>query len=154
MPNLVDQNNSKLLTDQIKEAEWQVLKRQQEIDFRTTTLVRKIYQQLADPASLLLAGGIGFIISEITKRQPPKSRGTIDKAQGTETSPLRVALNLLTSARTLYTALPLAWIMKSRYRPGTSAQAPKRKSHPVRTTSGATQNRRTYNRRRPLRSTG
>lgn len=153
MPHLVNQNQSRFLTDQIKDAERQVLKRQQVLDLRTTKLVQKIYQQLTDPASLLLAGGIGFIIGEITKRQPAKVRSTVDKAQSTEksteTSPLRTALNLLTSAQTLYTALPLAWIMKSRYRPGTSAQAPKQKPHPV-PTSGATQNRRRYNRRKPL----
>jgi len=144
MSHLVNQNQSGFLTDQIKDAEWQVLKRQQAIDFRTTTLVRKIYQELTDPASLLLASGIGFIIGEITKRQTPKVRGTIDKAQSTGAGPLGIALNLLTSARTLYTALPLAWIMKSRHRPGTSTQAPRRKSHSV-PTSGATQSR-----RRPL----
>lgn len=150
MPHLVNQNQSKPLEDEIKAAEWQVLTRQQVIDRRTTILVRKIYQEMTDPASLLLAGGIGFVISEVTKRRPVKVRDTADKVRVTEAaSPLKVGMNLLTSARTLYTALPLAWIMKSRYRPRGPAQTSSRKVHPV-PVPQATTNRRRYNRRRPL----
>ncbi|WP_333872932.1 hypothetical protein [Methylobacter sp.] len=156
MRNRANQDQSKLLTDEIKAAEWQVLNRQQLIDFRTNLLVRKIYQQLTDPGSLLLAAGIGFIVSEITKRRPAKVRSTVDKTEktdktiSTETSPLKVAMNLITSAQTLYTALPLVWLMKSRYqRQDTSAEAAKRKPHPV-PSSEAKQNRRRYTRRKPL----
>jgi hypothetical protein len=148
MPHLLNQNHSKFLADEIKEAEWHVMRRHQLVDFRASTLVRKIYQQLTDPVSLLLAGGVGFIIGELTKRQPSSLPDTKDKARHAGISPLKVALNLLTSAQTLYTALPLAWLMKSRYRPGMSAQAPRPKSRPVPTK--AMQNRRKYNRRKPL----
>jgi hypothetical protein len=65
------------------------------------------------PATLLLAGGIGFIIGELTKRQPPKSPGTADKSHAAEISPLTTALNLISSVHTLYMALPIAWMMKS-----------------------------------------
>lgn len=150
MLNLVNQDQSKLLTDEIKEAEWQVLNRQQVIDSRTTILVRTIYREMTDPASLLLASGVGFVVSELTKRRPSvKVHGPIDKARITEVSPLKVALNLLTSARTLYTALPIAWIMKSRYRPRVPAQASRQRAHPV-PAPGSMQNRRRYNRRKPL----
>lgn len=153
MPHLLNKNHSTFLEDQIKDAQWQVVKHHQAVDYRTNVLVRNIYRQLTDPASLLLAGGIGFIIGELTKRRPSSSRSTADKAHGTRTettSPLKVALNLLTSAQTLYTALPLAWLVKSRrHQPGTSAQAAKTKSHSV-PTSTATLNRRKYNRRKPL----
>jgi hypothetical protein len=152
MPHLLNKNHSALLEDQIEDAQWQVVKHHQAVDYRTSVLVRNIYRQLTDPSSLLLAGGIGFIIGELTKRQPSSSRGTADKAHGTRTettSPLKVALNLLTSAQTLYTALPLAWLVKSRRQPGTSTQAAKTKSHAV-PTSTATLNRRKYNRRKPL----
>jgi len=78
----------KSLTAQINAAERQVLNRQQEVGIRTTTLVRKIHQQMTAPATLLLAGGIGFIIGELTKRQTSKKRpGTVDKPQATENSP-------------------------------------------------------------------
>ncbi len=124
MPNLVNQHKFKFLTEQIKAMEWQVLNHQQSVDFRASVLIRKIYQQLTEPSSLLLAGSIGFIIGEITQRQSPKIHRTIDKAASP--SPLKAALNLLTSVRSLYAALPLAWIMKSRYQPGAPSQAPQR----------------------------
>jgi len=128
----------KSLTAQINAAERQVLNRQQEIGIRTTTLVRKIHQQMTAPATLLLAGGIGFIIGELTKRQTSKKRpGTVDKPQAAETSPLRIALNLITSARTLYTALPLVWMMKSYRQPGASGQTPAPYSQPMATPSAA-----------------
>ncbi|HEY8219136.1 MAG TPA: hypothetical protein VIF86_03465 [Methylobacter sp.] len=151
MPHLLNQNHSKFLEDQIKDAEWQVVKHHQAVDYRTDMLVRKIYRQLTDPGSLLLAGGVGFIIGEITKRQPSSPRDTAEKTHTTRTeaNPLKVALNLFTSAQTIYTALPLAWMMKSRHRPGTSTQAtrPKPRSAPI---STAIQNRRKYNRRKSI----
>jgi hypothetical protein len=152
MPHLLNKNHSVFLEDQIEDAQRQVVKHHQAVDYRTNVLVRNLYRQLTDPSSLLLAGGIGFIMGELTKRRPSSSRGTADKAHGTPTettSPLKVALNLLTSAQTLYTALPLAWLVKSRRQPGTSTQAVKTKSHAV-PTSTATLNRRKYNRRKPL----
>lgn len=144
MPHLVQ---PKLLEDEIKDAESQVLSRQQLIDRRTTLLVRKIYREMTEPASLLLAGGIGFVISEITKRRPVKAYDTSVKAGTTAASPLNVAMNLLTSARTLYTALPIAWLVKSGYRPGTSTRQARQ---PVGRAPKAIQNRRRYNRRKPL----
>jgi hypothetical protein len=148
MPHLLDKNHSKLLADEIKDAEWQVIKRQQLIDYRTHALARKIYQQLTEPGSMLLAGGIGFIIGELTKRQPSKARGTAvkDRRRGTEASPLKAAVNLFTSMQTLYTALPLAWLMKSRR----NRQGATTTSRPEPKTTTAALNRRRYNRRKPL----
>jgi hypothetical protein len=124
------------LTVQIENAERQVLDRRQEIDLRIATLILKIHRQMSAPATLLLAAGIGFIIGELTKRQTCKSGGTTPK-----TTPLNVALNLLTSARTLYTALPLAWMMKSYLQPDAPAQAPEYQSHRI-AASNATKLRR------------
>jgi hypothetical protein len=128
----------KSLAAQIRNAERQVLKRQQEVSARASTLIQKIRQQMTAPATLLLAGGIGFIIGELTKRQTPDNRGTTGKSRAAETSPLTTALNLITSVRTLYMTLPIAWIMKSFNQPGAScSRAPKRQSQPVPTASGA-----------------
>jgi hypothetical protein len=81
---------------------------------------------------LLLAGGIGFIIGELTKRQTTNNRDTTNKQLTAETTPLRTALNLFTSVHTLYTALPIAWIIKSFHQPGSSGrQATERQSRPV-----------------------
>jgi hypothetical protein len=115
---LLNRSKPKSLTAQIRDAERQVLNRQRRVGVSAATLVRKIHQQMTAPATLLLAGGIGFIIGELTKRQPPKSPGTADKPRADEPSPLTTALNLITSIRTLYMALPIAWMMKSFHQPG------------------------------------
>jgi len=127
----------KTLTVQIRDTERQLLSRQQEIDLRTATLIRKIHRQLATPTTLLLAGGIGFIIGELTKHHPPKFRSSALRPHTAGTSPLRIALNLMTSARTLYTALPIAWMMKSYYQQETPDKMPTRQSRSV-TTSDLT----------------
>jgi hypothetical protein len=133
----------KSLTAQIRDAERQVLKRQRGVGVRAATLIRKIHQQMTAPTTLLMAGGIGFIIGELTTRQTPNSRGTADKPRTAETTPLRIALNLMTSVHTLYTALPIAWIIKSFHQPGASGrQAPERQSHQAPTAFGAAASRR------------
>ncbi|MDD5410809.1 MAG: hypothetical protein PHF31_05245 [Methylobacter sp.] len=108
----------KSLTAQIRDAERQVLNRRRGVGVSAATLVRKIHQQMTSPATLLLAGGIGFIIGELTKCQPTNSRGTANKPRAAKASPLTTALNLITSVRTLYMALPIAWMMKSFHQPG------------------------------------
>lgn len=123
---------AKSLNAQIRDAERQVLRRQHKVSIRSATLVLKIHQQMTAPSTLLLAGGAGFIIGELTKRQNPKFHGTVDKLYATETTSLRIALNLITSVRTFYTALPLVWMIKSYYcQPGASGKAPAHQSHPI-----------------------
>jgi len=131
----------KSLATQIRDAERQVLQRQLRVGVRTDGLVRKIHRQMTAPATLLLAGGVGFIIGELTKRQTPNSSGTADKSRAAKTSPLRTALSFMTSIHTLYTALPLAWLIKSFHQPGASdRQAPERQFQPM--ASGAASSRR------------
>ena len=145
---LLNRNKSKSLTVQIREAEQQVLIRQQGVGVRTAILIKKVHQEITAPSTLLLAGGIGFIIGELTKRQTTNHRDTSNKQHTSEISPLRIALNLLTSVHTLYTALPIAWMLKSFQKPRASdRQATERRSHPVSTTSGAASNRRRSRRR-------
>ena len=125
------------LADQIRDAERQVFKRQKEVSVRTSRLIQKINQQMTAPATLLLACGIGFIIGELTKRQTPNSRDNANKPRSGETSPLMIALNLITSIRTIYMTLPIAWIMKSFNQPcAWGHQAPKRQPKPVPEASG------------------
>ncbi|MBU2568790.1 MAG: hypothetical protein KJ725_01920 [Gammaproteobacteria bacterium] len=113
------QSGIRSLKHRIRDAEAQLLNRQRKVDTRAAALVRNIHQQITAPATLLLAGGIGFIIGELTKRQNSKYRGTTDKPVAIETSPLNTALSLMTSMRTLYTTLlSLAWIIKSYHQPG------------------------------------
>lgn len=127
----------KSLTAQIRDAERQVLNRQRRVGVRTAMLVRKAHQQMTAPATLLLAGGIGFIIGELTKRQTLNDRSTADKPCTAQTTPLRTALNLMTTIHTLYTALPLALIIKSYHKPGATGQTSKRQFQPAAAASGA-----------------
>jgi hypothetical protein len=136
-------SKSKSMAAQIREAEQQILIRQQGVGVRTATLIKKIHQEITAPSILLLAGGIGFIIGELTKRETTNNRGTADKQRTIETSPLKTALNLLTSVHTLYTALPITWMIKSFQKPrGSGRQVPERRSKPVSAASGAVSNRR------------
>jgi hypothetical protein len=134
---LLKRNKSKSLTAQIRDAEREVWNRQRRVGVCTATLIQKIQQQMTAPANLLLAGGIGFILGELTQRQTAKSRGAADKPRAAETTPLMTALNLMTSVHTLYTALPLAWMMKSFYQPGKSGRAYERQFQPVAAASSA-----------------
>jgi len=101
------------LNAQINNLEWQILQRQQSIHVRGDSLIRKIRRQLTAPTSLLLSSGVGFLLGELTKRRAPKSCGNGDKSKAPETSPLISALNLIGTVRTLYMALPIAWMLKS-----------------------------------------
>ena len=111
---MTDYLKPKSLNAQIKEIERQILNRQREVDVRTAILVEKIQQQIPQqiivtPANLLLAGSIGFILGELTKCYSSAN------SEAARTSPLKIALNLITSAQNLYAALPLVWLITSRY---------------------------------------
>jgi hypothetical protein len=99
---------------QIRATERQLSNHQHAVDSHAKTLVGKLYVK---PGTLLFAAGIGFVFGELTKCQ---SSGTGDTPQTDETSPLKVALDLLASARTLYAALPLVLMITSRYQTGTA----------------------------------
>jgi hypothetical protein len=124
----------KSLNAQIKDAERQIASRQRQVDACAAVLVEKIQQQAQQkitvtPATLLLAGGIGFIIAELSKCPPQQTHGSADKRRAAQTSPLKVALNLVTSARTLYAALPLVWLMTSRYQHPHPEKTPERQAN-------------------------
>lgn len=102
---------------QIMAAEQQILDRHHRIDIATAKLTRKLLQQMTAPVSLLSGCGIGFILGEITKDRPQNLHGVADKTVPAEDSPLRIAIKLATSIQTLYTALPVVWIMKTFYQP-------------------------------------
>jgi len=111
--HLIKHRKARPLNAQINNLEWQILQRQQSIHVRGDSLIRKIRRRLTAPTSLLLSGGVGFLLGELTKRRAPKSCGNSDKSKAPETSPLITALNLIGTVRTLYMALPIAWLLKS-----------------------------------------
>ena len=122
----LNRKRSRSLTAQIRATEQLILQRQQVIHMLGDRLVRKIRQQLTAPTSLLLASGIGFLVGELTQRSPPQASGTTDKPTAAETSPLTTALNFISTARTLYMALPIAWMLKPSKQRG---QSPERRYH-------------------------
>ena len=126
--HLRHRNKPTSLAARIREAERQVSDRRSGVGVRAATLVRKIHRQMTAPASLLLAGGIGFVIGELTTRTP-NVRGTAEPPGADQATPLRTVLNLFTSVRTLYAALPIAWMMKSYQKPDASVKARRRRSH-------------------------
>lgn len=136
-------SKSRSLTAQIRAAEQQIVIRQQGVGVRTATLIKKIHQEITAPSTLLLAGGIGFIIGELTRHQTTNIRDTANQQNTTETSPLRTALNLITSVHTLYMALPIAWKVKFFGKPGTSSrQVSQQQAQPVSAASDSADNRR------------
>lgn len=124
------------LNAQISMAERQLSRRRQTVGERTTSLRGNIHKQMTAPATLLLASSIGFIAGELSHcpaRRTPSS-SPAEPSQANANSRLRTLLSLLLSARTLYHALPMAWLRKrfvtARPRP-TNA----RRHHPVAETS-------------------
>lgn len=96
------------LNDLIIEANRQLLKREQRVNSLSTQLINNIHRQISSPGSLLLAFGSGFILGELTK----SSSKTISRTTKTATL-LSVLLNLTSSVNALFTALPLAWLIKT-----------------------------------------
>jgi hypothetical protein len=101
------------LNRKIKDTEQQIGKRQRTINVRSKALAGELQQaMILTPAHLLLASGIGFILGELTRC---RSVEATDDTQTGEISPLKVAFNLLSTAKTLYAALPLLLVISSRY---------------------------------------
>lgn len=124
------------VTSQIRDAEWRVENHQLRVGILGARLVRKVRRQMTAPASFLLAGGIGFMAAEFTRRQTTDFRATGDKPRATEPTFLRTALSFMTAAYTFYRALPLAWMMRrfrqhSRFNEPDSRIRPPRPSFPL-----------------------
>lgn len=114
------------LTAQIKHAERQVLRHKQSVRVSTNKLINTVHQQMTAPSTLLLASVIGFMLAEVTRQQNPDKAGSPDKPRKAATSPIITMLNLMISMHTLYTALPLAWLMETFDKPQTSTPANKK----------------------------
>lgn len=111
---LQKQSKFKSLAFEIRDAERKIVARQRRVSSRAVMLMRQFHQKMTAPGTFILAGGIGFIIGEITKDPSIKVCGSIDKpGVVVVTSPLRTALSLVASVQTLYTALPIAWMLKA-----------------------------------------
>lgn len=102
--------DSGTLAEQIKAVEHRIMSRQQGVHVRTDILVKDLHRQMTLPSTLLLAGGIGFIVGELTKRPPKKERRFAARTDA-DVTPLKKAVNFMSLLRSFYQALPLVWIM-------------------------------------------
>ncbi|MGZ8225519.1 MAG: hypothetical protein ACXWT3_02630 [Methylococcaceae bacterium] len=103
------------LAAQIKETEQRLKDRQRNVNVRADILVKDLRQQITSPATLLLAGGAGFIVGELTTHPPKNERrsiqpDTVVKSEAHMT-PLRNAIDFMSLAHNLYQLLPLVFIM-------------------------------------------
>ncbi len=117
------------LNRQIKDTEQKIGKHQRAIHIHSKALKSGLRQtMILKPAHLLLASGIGFILGELTHCQSVEAT---DDAQTGEISPLKVAFNLLSTARSLYAALPLVLMISSYYQSSRpeQPQTTKEKAH-------------------------
>jgi hypothetical protein len=113
------------LNDQIREVGDRLLNRRRLVRARGDTLGRILRQRMAAPAMLLLAGGLGFLMGELTRRQTPRSRG-MDRSPDSGHPLFESALNLIKLvnwARTFFVALSGAGTRPSS-RSETSVQIP------------------------------
>lgn len=96
------------LAVQISEAERRLRNRRRLVRVRGATLGRTLHQRMTAPAMLLLAGGLGFLMGELTRRQTPQSRG-MDRSPDSGHPFFETALNLIKLvhwAQTLFSVLP------------------------------------------------
>ena len=120
------------LAAQIRDTEQKILIRHRGVGVSATSLIKKIHQEMTAPSTLLLAGGIGFIIGELTKRQTTKSPDATNKQSSVQISPVKTALNLITLMHSLYIALPLSWKSKLFHQLCASGrQTPERQNQPT-----------------------
>ena len=96
------------LTAQIIDAERRLQSRRRLVGVRGVALRRTVQEWMTKPTMLLWAGGMGFLIGELTQRHTPKP-------QGSDPSPnpghpffdtARTVIALATLARPLFSALP------------------------------------------------
>ena len=73
------------LTDQIADVERRLLERRRVIAIRKNLLGQQVRQQMTSPTALLLAGGIGFIIGDLTQS---KKKSDLNQEAPSAPSPL------------------------------------------------------------------
>lgn len=81
------------LNDRIREAGCRLQNRRRLVRVRGVALGRTLHRRMAAPAMLLLAGGMGFLRGEFTRRQMPRRGARIVRL--TPVNPCSSALNLI-----------------------------------------------------------
>lgn len=101
------------LNRQIKAAELQALTGKQHVDDAATRFMDVLHRQITAPVSLWLAGGTGFVIGEVTQQATFHSQDDSEKTQPHPSkSALSILFQIMTSAHSLCTLLPLTWMIR------------------------------------------
>lgn len=104
------------LNAQIETALAAITHHQHQLTSRSQHLADTAQQQLTHPATLLCALSIGFIGGEL--RYCKTTSAAHKHATPNQRTPLTIALQLITTAYTFYTALPITWLRQlHRYTP-------------------------------------
>lgn len=98
------------LNAQIRDAERQLLKRRQTISIGKDKLMSDIHQQMTAPASLILAGSVGFISGELSRCPTAKLADNSHRPLVVGAQDVKTAFSLIFSAYTLYNTLPVVWL--------------------------------------------
>lgn len=100
--------NTLSLNAQIKDVEQQLLLRRQNISLCSNKLISDIHRQMTAPASLILAGSVGFVSGELSRCPSAKLADTASRPLLMQAQDLKTAFSLILSAYTLYNTLPIA----------------------------------------------
>lgn len=104
------------LNAQIETAQSAITYHQHQLGLRSQHLADSAQQQLTHPATLLCAVSIGFIGGEL--RYCKTTAAAHNQAPPSQQTALTTALQLITTAYTFYTALPVVWLRQHhRYTP-------------------------------------
>jgi len=101
------------LNGQIRDAERRWARCRQGVDNSGSRLFKHLGRRITAPDSLLLAGGVGFLFGEFSKRQTVHACRQQDDSTIAETTAWSITLNFISVLDKLYTALPLILIVKS-----------------------------------------
>jgi hypothetical protein len=112
------------LKAQIRDTERRVLQREALVRLGKIKLIGNLHRQITSTASLMLAGGIGFMTGELSKCPKRRSSASAVNAPSTEKTPLRNAITLILMARTFYTSFPVTWLIKRFKQSEISARQP------------------------------
>lgn len=112
------------LKAQIRDTERRVLQREALVRLGKIKLIGNLHRQITSTASLMLAGGIGFMTGELSKCPKHQLSASAVNAHSTEKTPLRNAITLILMARTFYTSFPVTWLIKRFKQSEISARQP------------------------------
>jgi hypothetical protein len=104
--SMPENHEFKSLATQIKEAELAVNEHRRLVFIHGERLIQNAQRQMTTPSNLLLAGGIGFLMSEFTKKRPSEFSESIEASHNADAADIKkhfmTALNVMNFLQTLY----------------------------------------------------